>query len=130
MVTRNNTDRSDNEIVLTLLCAVQVLHETLDDLQHTKIYKHSVKQIAKRFEEELTKAYDPLIKQVLPDDEDVFNLIMQGISSVGKKFASLDPAVIGKLAITIEQEIKNHKDELERISSAGGENDVVSVSRK
>lgn len=119
--------KKDNETVLTLLCAVQVLHETLDDLQHTKIYKHSVKQAAKRLEQELTKAYDPLIKQVLPDDEDVFNLIMQGISSVGKKLASLDPAIIGKLAITIEQEIKNHNDELENLSPTSGEDTVNSV---
>ncbi len=113
MDTEETSQRNEAEIVLTLLCATQVLHETLDDLQGTSLYRQSLKQAAKRFEEELTKVCDPVIKNVLPQDEAIFNLIMEGISSISKELATLDPAVIAKVALLIEQTKNQHNDELE-----------------
>lgn len=95
--------RSEHETILLLICAIQVLHETLDELEGTSFYKQSFKQAVKRFESELTRVGDPMIKKVLQQDEDVFNLIMEGISSVSKELATLDPAVIAKVALLIEQ---------------------------
>jgi len=96
--------KSESEIVLTLLCASQVLHEAMDDLQHTKFYKQSLKQAAKRLEEELTKVCDPIIKKVHHEDEEIFNLIMEGIEKVSKKLATMDPATIAKVALILEEE--------------------------
>lgn len=96
--------RDESEIILTLLCASQVLHESLDELQHTKFYRHSLKHAAKRLEEELTKVCDPIIKGVHPQDEEIFNLIMEGIEQVGKQLATLDPAVIARVALIINEQ--------------------------
>jgi uncharacterized protein (DUF2164 family) len=100
--------KSESEIVLTLLCASQVLHEAMDDLQHTKFYKQSLKQAAKRLEEELTKVCDPIIKKVHHEDEDIFNLIMEGIEKVSKKLATMDPAAIAKVALLLEEDELNN----------------------
>ena len=93
--------RSQSELILTLLCASQVLHECLDELQDSSFYKHRLKQLAKQFEIELTKTCDPVIKDVLPQDEDVFNLIMDGIEKVSKQLATLDPAAIAKVSMLL-----------------------------
>lgn len=95
--------KSDTETVMIVLCASQVLHEALDDLQHLKFYRHSLKQTAKRMEEEITKVCDPIIKGVHPSDEEMFNLIMSGIEQIGKKLATLDPAVIAHIGQLLEQ---------------------------
>ncbi|TXI90018.1 MAG: hypothetical protein E6Q36_02270 [Chryseobacterium sp.] len=96
--------KEQTEIILTLLCASQVLHEALDELQGTKFYRHSLKHAAKRLEEELTKVCDPIIKSVHPQDEEIFNLIMEGINQVGKQLATLDPAVIARVALIIHEQ--------------------------
>lgn len=95
--------KNETEIILTLLCASQVLHECLDELQHLKFYRHSLKQAAKRLEEELTKVCDPIIKDVHPDDEEMFNWIMNGIQAVGKQMATMDPAVIAKTGFILQR---------------------------
>lgn len=103
--------RDDSEIILTVLCASQVLHEALDELQHTRFYRYSLKQAAKRLEEELTKVCDPLIKKVHPQDEDIFNLIMSGIEEVSKKLATMDPAAIAKAALVLTEQQNHHTNE-------------------
>lgn len=115
------------EIILTLLCAAQVVHEKMDDLQHLKFYKHSLKQAAKRFEEELTKTCDPIIAEIFHNDEEMFNTIMRGIELVGRQLATLDPVVIGRVALLIDEQNQKHKNELEQLPPTGGENDVAAV---
>lgn len=95
--------RTNSELILTLLCASQILHEALDELQETPFYKHSLKQAAKRLEIELTKTCDPVIRDVLPQDEDVFNLIMDGITQISKKLSTLDPVAIAKIAMLLDE---------------------------
>ena len=94
------------ETLVTLLCATQVLHETLDELQGTSFYKHKLKQVAVRFEKELTKHCDPVINVSFPEDPEAFNAIMDGISQVSKELAKLSPDRIAYLL----QIIKESKD--------------------
>jgi hypothetical protein len=103
--------RKDSDIILTVLCASQVLHEALDDLQHTAFYRQSLKQAAKRLEEEITKVCDPIIKKVHPQDEEIFNLIMEGIEQVGKQLATMDPAAIAKVALVLTEQQNHHTNE-------------------
>ncbi len=95
--------KKETEIILTLLCASQVLHECLDELQDTKLYKHSLKFAAKKLEDELTKVCDPIIKGVHPDDEEMFNWIMNGIEGVSKQMATMDPAAIAKVGFLLQR---------------------------
>lgn len=95
--------KNETEIIMTLLCASQVLHEAMDELQHLKFYRHSLKQAAKRLEDELTKVCDPIIKGVHPDDEEMFNWIMNGIETVSKQMATMDPAAIAKTGFILQR---------------------------
>jgi hypothetical protein len=74
-----------------------------------------------------TKAFDNRIKKVLSQDEEIFNLIMQGITEISNKLAMLDPAVIAKVALIIEEEKQKHKNELENLSASGGKDTISSV---
>ena len=98
---------TDTEILVTLLCSSQVLHETLDELQDTSFYRHSLKQSAVRFEKELTKHCDPAINKSFPQDPEVFNAVMDGIKKVSKQLATLSPDRIAYLVQVIDKELNN-----------------------
>ena len=91
------------ETLVTLLCASQVLHETLDELQDTVFYRHSFKQAVIRFEKELTKVCNPQIDIAFPADPEVFNQVMEGISEVSKKMASMSPDKIAYIVQLLNQ---------------------------
>ena len=95
-----NITKSEQEIrltVVTALAAAQVLHETMDDLEYTPFYKHSLKQQTKRFEKEITKLLDNEITKMYQIDEKVMRLIQDGIEEVAKELAQMDPARIAML---------------------------------
>jgi hypothetical protein len=91
------------ETLVTLLCASQVLHEALDELQGTAFYKHSFKQAVTRFEKELTKVCDPQINTAFPEEPEVFNAVMDGISEVSKKMALMRPDKIAYIVQLLNQ---------------------------
>ncbi len=96
--------RSKSEILVTLLCASQVLHETLDELEDTPFYQKSFKQAARKFKKELTKVCDPVINQAFPEDPEVFNAVMEGITDVSKILAKMDPDKIAFLTQLINKQ--------------------------
>jgi len=86
--------------MLTCLAAAQVLHETLDDLEHTQFYRHSLKSAAKKFELEISKTCDKYIDDLFKVDEETMQQIQEGITEICKEMASMDPgriAYIGQL---------------------------------
>lgn len=99
--------------LVTLLCATQVLHESLDDLKETKFYKQSLKLTANRFEEELTKVCDPHIKKIFSTDEQTSNDVMDGIIEVAKELASLTPDSIAHIGMLIKAEKERYADGLD-----------------
>lgn len=90
-------ENDKTEILVTLLCASQVLHETMDDLKDTSVYRYSLKRTADRMEKELTKHIDPIIGKAFPEDPDAFNAIMEGITQVSKILAKMEPDKIAYL---------------------------------
>lgn len=110
---RKSNKINKSERLLVALCAVQVLHETMDDLRETEFYKQSFKQALNHFEKELTRIWDPHIAKIFNQDEEIFNAIMEGIVEINKQVALLSPAVIAKVGLTIQQENQKHYDELE-----------------
>jgi hypothetical protein len=95
--------KSKTETALVLICAAQVLHENMDDLIGTDLYRQNVKQHAKRLEEELTKHYDQHIQHVFKEDEETANLIMSGIEKYAKILAKLTPEALAKINFILDE---------------------------
>jgi hypothetical protein len=84
-------------IVITSLCAAQVLHETLDDLEETQYYRQSLKIATKKLQIELTKVCDQNIDKLYGIDDETMRVIQDGITEVSKQLATMNPARIAVL---------------------------------
>lgn len=87
-------------ILVTALTATQVLHETLDELEETKFYKHNLKRVTKQMQKELSKAFDKEIDLVWSADEVSARQIQTGIEEISKAIAISTPgqiAMIGEM---------------------------------
>jgi len=90
-------------IVVVALTASQVLHETLDELEYTSFYKHSLKQATKRMQSELTKACDAHIDALWLGDEESARQVQNGLVRIANAIATMKPselAVLGELLET------------------------------
>lgn len=81
----------------------QVLHETLDELEYTDYYRHSLKQATVRFQKELTATCDKQIDALWRGDEENCRKVQTGIERIAAAVASMKPselAVFGELLET------------------------------
>jgi hypothetical protein len=93
--------------LVTALTAGQILHETLDELENTVFYKHSLKQAVKRRQKELTNTCDTHIDTLWERDEEIARLVQAGIEQIAKTIATMPPSKIVLLGELIENgEIK------------------------
>jgi len=92
-----NNKPDDVLIVVTAMVAAQVLHETLDELQHTSYYKHKLKQVTKQFQTEITNSCDKTINAMYAADEGSMSDLQEGIHEIAKKLATLNPTLIAEL---------------------------------
>jgi hypothetical protein len=95
--------KTKTETAVVLICAAQVLHENMDDLIGTDLYRQNIKQHAKRLEEELTKHYDQHIHNVFKQDEQTANLIISGIEKYAKVLAKLTPEALARINFILDE---------------------------
>ena len=81
-------------MIVTASVASQVLHECLDDLEHTSFYRQTLKQASKKMQDELTKACDPQTNHLWNTSEEDMQAIQKGILEISKVIAQADPVVI------------------------------------
>ena len=87
-------------IVVVALTASQVLHETLDELEYTDFYRHSLKQATIRFQKELTDTCDKQIGILWRGDEVNARKVQKGIEKIAGAIATMKPselAIFGEL---------------------------------
>jgi hypothetical protein len=87
-------------IMVVSLLSAQVLHETLDELEYTDYYRHSLKQATNRFQKELTAVCDPHIEVLYKDNEKAARQVQDGIERIARAIATMKPseiAVFGEL---------------------------------
>lgn len=100
----------DRLMIVTASVAVQILHECLDELEHTSFYKHSLKASSKKLQKELTKLCDPQTNHLWKVNEDSMVAIQTGILEMSKIIAQGDPAKVvamGHLLITNPEILEN-----------------------
>ncbi len=100
-------------IVIIMMATAQVLHETLDELEDTPYYRMSLKQVAKRFQEELGKACDKDIKKLWDIDDETMMEIQKAILLIAEQIANSNPAelvVVGE-ALENGEKLFTFKDE-------------------
>lgn len=90
-------------ILVVALTAGQVLHETLDELEYSSFYKHSLKQATKRMQKELTSTCDQYIDLLWKGDEDMARQIQEGVENIAKTIATMDPSKIVLLGELLEK---------------------------
>jgi len=90
-------------IVVVALTASQVLHETLDELEYTSFYRHSLKQATVRMQKELTNACDHHIDALWKSDEENARKVQNGLERIAAAVATMKPselAIFGELLET------------------------------
>ena len=103
-------DLKNELIVVTSMIAAQVLHQTLDDLEHTPYYKHKLKQVTKSFQNEITKECDSVIKRMYDADEKSVNNLQDEIYFISTSLTKVRPKDMILIRAFIENLI-NEKNE-------------------
>jgi len=105
------TTKEAKKILIISLTTSQILHETLDELQETSFYKHSLKQAAQRLEKEITSTCDQHINTLWKQDEELFRKIQNGIEQIAKAVCLIDPAKLVVLAKVLEKGVIDYTEE-------------------
>lgn len=93
----SKTNKEITDLVIVASAAAQLLHEALDELEHTSYYKQTLKMATKRLQTELSKACDAQTNDLWEADGRCMSDILVGIEGTIKAAVHADPLVLGAI---------------------------------